>query len=160
MLASDVRMAIKHYTEMVRRNIVGGSEVTKLCQQIYQRHKRALDLIYEHHPDTQAQIRDIVEGLIREEPRLDLDYYRGENKIKFGVRNWDTVALLYSEGWTPSKRILLLEVWNYPDSLDLKLYIGPGSDIQLAISLLRWLVSIPKSSLRLATPIPGGFVIR
>jgi hypothetical protein len=124
--SSDVRMAIQHYTDMLRRHIVGDSEIARLCQQIYQKHRRALDLIYEHRPDVQAEIQDMIEDLIRREPGLELDASY-KSKIRFGVQAWDTPSLLTSD-WTPSGRILLFEVWNYPGSLDLKLYMGPGPD--------------------------------
>ena len=124
-ISPDVRISIEHYVRMVRRHIVGDSDVARICQQIYRKHRRALDLIYEHRSDVQAEIRDAVEGLIERESRFELDY-GNKSKIKFGVLSWDTPALLTSEGWTRSKRILLFEIWNYPGSLDLKLFVGPG----------------------------------
>jgi PD-(D/E)XK nuclease superfamily len=44
-------------TDMVRRHIVGDSEVARLCQEIYQKHKRAFNLIIEHLPDPIYPIR-------------------------------------------------------------------------------------------------------
>jgi hypothetical protein len=92
-LNPDVKMAIEHYTEMVRRNIVGGSEVTKLCQQIYQRHKRALDLIYEHRPDPQGAVRDTLIRLIKYTEGLA---YLGKSRneyIYFRPQHWEGSAL-------------------------------------------------------------------
>ena len=123
----EVRMAMQHYADMVRRHIVGDPEIARLCQQMYQKHKRAFDLVYEHRPDAQSQIRSVVEGLIREHPRLELDKNRRDNH-KFGVTDWDTPALLTSTGWTESKRLLLFVFHNNPDSLDLQLFIGPGPE--------------------------------
>ncbi len=127
-LDHDVKMAMKHYVRMVRRRILGDPEVVRLCQEIYQRHKRAFDLIYEHRPDVRAQIRTVVEDLISQHPRLEPDLSRKDN-IKFVVGEWDNApALLTSTGYTPSGRILMFEVWNNPDSLDVHLYMGPGPD--------------------------------
>jgi PD-(D/E)XK nuclease superfamily len=126
-LSSEVRMSVDQYAQMVRRHIVGDSEITRLCRQIYQKHKVALDLIYEHRPNIQAQIRPMVDGLIREHPRLELDKNRRDNH-KFGVTAWDTPALLSAQGWTKSGRILLFVFHNYPSSLDLQLFIGPGPE--------------------------------
>lgn len=50
-LGADVLTTIVHYTQMLRRHIVGDSDIAELCRRIYQRHRRALDLIYEHRPD-------------------------------------------------------------------------------------------------------------
>jgi hypothetical protein len=48
--------------------------------------------------------------------------------IRFGVKDWDTDALLTAEGWTESRRILMFAVYNTPDSLDLHLFMGPGPE--------------------------------
>jgi hypothetical protein len=128
-LNPDVKTSIEHYTNMVRRNVVGDSDIAKLCQQIYQKHKRALDLIYEHRPDVQARIRDLLKTLIRDAPSLEQDSRAFGNFIlRFAVREWDTPALLTANGWTGSGCVLLLEFWNYSDRLELKLIIGPGAD--------------------------------
>ena len=66
----DVKTLMFHYTEMLRRQIVEDSRVAELCRQIYQKHKRALDLIYEHRPDVQAEIRNLLEVLIEGGPSL------------------------------------------------------------------------------------------
>jgi hypothetical protein len=127
-LSPDVKMSMQHYVWMVRRHVVGDSEIVRLSRDIYQKHKRAFDFIYEHRPDVQAQIRPIVEDLISEHPRLEPDASRKDN-IKFVVGEWDNApALLTAEGWTQSGRILIFEVWNAPSSLDLHLYMGPGPE--------------------------------
>ncbi len=135
-LNPDVKILIIHYTEMLRRNIVGDSEVARLCQQIYRKHKRALDLIYEHRPDVQAEIREVIESLIEGEPGLELDQPT-KSEIVFGVRDWDMPLLLRSNDWTPTGRILLFDFWNTPGSLDLKLYVvgNPSETRQRLLSL-------------------------
>jgi hypothetical protein len=127
-LDHGVRTLLIHYTEMLRRHIVGNSEIARLCRQIYQQHKRAIDLIYEHRPDVQAEIQGVIEDLVEAEAGLELD--EGfKSKSRIAVRGWDTPTLLTSTGWTASGRILLFEVWNYLGSLELKLYVGPGPDV-------------------------------
>jgi hypothetical protein len=49
-LGADVRTLMVHYTQMLRRHIVSDSEIAELCHRIYQKHRRALDLIFEHRP--------------------------------------------------------------------------------------------------------------
>jgi hypothetical protein len=127
LLKPDVKTLMTHYTDMLRRNIVGDSEIARLSRQIYQKHKRALDIIYEHLPDVQTELQSVISSLIDEEPEVELDdSYK--SKIRFGVPSWDTPALLSAQEWTSSRRTLLFEFWNYPGSLELKLYIGPAPD--------------------------------
>ncbi|MGI8911979.1 MAG: PD-(D/E)XK nuclease family protein [Rubrobacteraceae bacterium] len=68
----DLRVLITHYTEMLRRHIVGDSEIARLSQQIYQKHQRAIDLIYEHRFAQREAIRKLLTKLIKEAP--DLSY--------------------------------------------------------------------------------------
>ena len=44
-LGPDVRMLLTHYTQMLRRHVVSGSDIDDLCQRIYRKHQRALDLL-------------------------------------------------------------------------------------------------------------------
>ncbi len=126
-LGTDVLTAIKHYSQMLRRHIVENTEIDELCLRIYQKHRRALDLIYERRPDRQATIRAILLKLIEAEPNLILD---ASNKtyIRFSVKDWDVPVLLTGKGWSPSGRILLFQFANSIDRLKLALYIGPGPE--------------------------------
>jgi hypothetical protein len=124
-LGPDVLIAITHYSQMLRRHIVSGSEIEQLCRRIYRKHQQALDLIYEYRPDQQEAIRDIIEKLIDSNPQLVRDHC-SKSYIRFGVKEWDVPILMEGEGWTRSKRILLFEFGNFPNRLGMKLIIGPG----------------------------------
>jgi hypothetical protein len=106
---------------------VGDSEIARLCRQIYHKHRRALDLIYDHRSDPVAEVKSLVEGLVEDDPRFELDSTL-KNKTRFAVLEWDKPALLMAEGWSRSKRILLFEFWYYPSGLWLMLFVGPGPD--------------------------------
>jgi len=125
-LGEEVRILMDHYTRMLRRHIVSESEIDELCRRIYQKHRRALDLIYERRPDRQAAIHNFLQELINQTPGLILDHST-KGKIRFTIQEWEDVpTLLVAEGWTASNRILLFEFDNSPNSLKLKLVIGPG----------------------------------
>lgn len=124
-LNNDIVVMIRHYTQMLRRHIVDNSEIAELCRRIYRKHQQALDLIYEHRPDRQAIIREMCEDLIKQQPELIPDDAI-KNYIRFLPKDWDFPALLESQGWTSSHRILLFEFVNRIDSLKIDLVIGPG----------------------------------
>lgn len=67
MLGSDIVTLLEHYALMLRRHIMSDSGVAELCQSIYQKHKQALDLIFEHRPDQQALINEYAQLLIKPE---------------------------------------------------------------------------------------------
>jgi len=125
-LGPDVRTLMAHYTAMLRRYIVSESEITQLCQKIYRQHKQAIDLIFEYRPDLQWDLTELIKELIAESPDLVLDH-DSKSYPKFRVSNWDSIpAQRTGQGWTRSRRILLFEFQNAPDSLTLRLIIGPG----------------------------------
>ena len=100
------------------------SEIQDLCKSIYDKHQKALELIFQYKPDLQMDIRSYLVELIKTEPELVLDYSSKSN-IGFGVRAWDVEKLLKGEG-LKSKRLLYFEFWNSTNVLNLSLIIGPG----------------------------------
>ncbi|MFC2042958.1 PD-(D/E)XK nuclease family protein [Chloroflexota bacterium] len=126
-LGPDVRTLMTHYSQMLRRYIVSESEIADLCQKIYRKHKRALDMIYEYRPDRQEEIRELLVNLIQEDSDLELDHST-KTYIRFAVLDWDKPVLLQGQGWTDSNRILLFEFGNQSNRLNLNLIIGPGPD--------------------------------
>lgn len=72
-LGPDIQVMMRHYTRMIRRYIMENEELAELCKKIYKRHQRALDLIYEYRPDQQAEIRELLDTLIKSCPECELD---------------------------------------------------------------------------------------
>lgn len=126
-LGRDVLVLMNHYTEILRRHLVGESEIEKLCQQIYRKHQRALDLIYEYRPDQQAEIKDFLCEIIRSNSQMELDH-SSKTYIYFIPKKWDFPVLRKGQGWTRSGRMLLFQFINLQDSLKVTLSLGPGPD--------------------------------
>lgn len=125
-LGSDVLTLMTHYARTLRRHVVGDAEIAELCQRIYAKHQRALDLIYEHRPDQQVVIRELLEQLIIEAPDLVLDQ-SSKSSIRFVPRAWHIPELQTGTGeWAGTSCVLLFEFDNKPQSLRLRLIIGPG----------------------------------
>jgi len=129
-LGADVRTLLIHYTMMMRRYIVSDSEIAELCRKLYREHRQALDLIYEHRPDLQYDLSELLKQLVEEAPPaagLVLDHST-KVSIRFAAEDWDRFPpQLTGEGnWVPSNRILVFEFDNRADNLSLKLIIGPG----------------------------------
>ena len=124
-ISPDVQTALRHYAQLLRRHIMPDSDIAQLCQRIYRKHQRALDLIFEHRPDLQAEMRDFLVKMIEETPGMTLDHPT-KTWIRCCPEAWDTPVLRQGSGWTASNRILLLEFGNDPARLHLKAKIGPG----------------------------------
>jgi hypothetical protein len=136
---SDVRMSMEHYTDMVRRHIVGDSEITRLCQEIYRKHKRALDLIYEQRPDPQRSIRELLVRLIRNTEGLS---YKGSMAggrfVSFRPEGWESPhgSLNFVFHNSPEELSLLIEVGWADEELRRKLFEMAGQDASLFNHLL------------------------
>ncbi|MHA6252207.1 PDDEXK-like family protein [Oceanobacillus sp. CAU 1775] len=126
-ISEPVRLFINQYIETVRRYIVGDNELEKVCRQIYYKHKKALDLIFEYKPDIYSDISNDLQELIKSTPSLILDT-SGKTYIRFTTEQLERRFERNGNGWTASKRLLLFEFQNKGNKLDLKLIIGPGDD--------------------------------
>lgn len=59
-LLPDVALLIDNYTEIIRRDIVGDDNLTRICAEIYAKHQKALDLIFENKPDRTSDLGDLI----------------------------------------------------------------------------------------------------
>lgn len=63
-LQDDVKLMIRNYIDVVRRDIVEDQQLVEICNKIYSKHKRALDLIYEHKTNGKSQLSDITKNVL------------------------------------------------------------------------------------------------
>jgi hypothetical protein len=57
-LFPEAELLINNYLDAIRRDIVGDERLAKICAEIYTKHKRALDLIYENKPDKASEVAE------------------------------------------------------------------------------------------------------
>ena len=130
-LGSEIVMVLEHYAQMLRRHILSDSDIAILCRSIYQRHKQALDLIFEHRPDQQAQIKHYVSALIEQTEGLCLGTV-AKSWVTFGLEEWkassqyENGALRYLSG--PS--FIYFEFHNMPSDLRLLCTVSPGDSAE------------------------------
>ena len=123
----EISMFIRHYNEMVKRYIMEESEVQELCEKLYKKHKKALDLIFKHKPDIYNDINHILEELIFANENLVKDHC-SKYYIRFIPKTLDFLPK-QGEGWTKSKRIFLFEIVSTDKAINLVLMIGPGDSL-------------------------------
>ncbi len=126
-LNPDVRMAMEHYVQMVRRHIVDDPEVVNLARSLYHRHQRALDLIYKYRPDLRIATRDVLIPLIENTEGL---IYKGKHKndlLFFRPQEWDDVPV-FNAG-DAIYGFFRFVFHNQPDRLFLILQTSPGDEV-------------------------------
>lgn len=137
-LGSDIYTLMSHYPKMLRRHIVSDSEIAELCQKIYQKHQKALDLIFEHRPDLQLAIAnklaELIENAKPTEKFLANQYDYQKRHIYFADSQRSIFfSQLQALGWTIERLSLYFDFHNTSDQLSLKLYIGPNQPPQPVI---------------------------
>jgi hypothetical protein len=129
-IGSEVYTLMQHYSTLLKRHLMGDSDIAQLCQKIYSQHKEALDLIYEHRPDLASDIFEIVKHVIENtsSSRVVKNHVSASNKsIGFVVPDWDEMPFQKTcKKWTSTQRILIFELKVYPPNITLYLTLGPG----------------------------------
>jgi hypothetical protein len=125
LLSNTILDFIEHYNIILKRYIVGNSEIEKICKQIYKKHKNALDLIFQYKPDLVSDISDLLQTLINANSELIGEPPGGKTYTRFTTKKIDEEIPKISEGWLKSKRLLVYEFNNYDNRLVLRLYVGP-----------------------------------
>lgn len=129
-MTPDLRMALEHYAEMVRRSIVGDAEVNRLSREIYRKHHDAIRYVMDDATAASKATRKLLIELIKETPKFRYGYHEPEGKLNwivFDHRKWDVPALRLGENYHGSNRLLYFVILSdFPDSLEVWLEVGPG----------------------------------
>jgi len=124
-LHPSVSAFMASYVEMLRRHIVEDSEIQTLCDKIYKRHRRALEILFEFQPDRASEIKEyVVSELVRKMAQLHEDHC-SKAYIRFIPKSLDFLPL-HGERWTTSKRMILIEIDQSDGDIKLKVILGPG----------------------------------
>ncbi|MBM3706357.1 MAG: nuclease, partial [Actinobacteria bacterium] len=122
-LNPNVYNFIKQYETILRRYLVGNSEIEQICRSIYRKHSKALDLIFQYKPDMNLEIFEYITEILKSSPGIIIDNL-SKTYTHFTSEVIDTRIKKVSEGWTKSNRPLLFDFYN-SNKLMLYLYIGP-----------------------------------
>lgn len=132
----DSQVLLRHYVQLIRKNIVGDSELEKLCQKVYLENREAIDLILKYRPDTQNDLRGLLEELVTETQEvfaLMPTKKQVESNFKkycvFLPNVWDELVPQTASGsdnWTD--RICNFVIVNLPAEMHILLQLRPGSE--------------------------------
>jgi hypothetical protein len=122
-----VPILLTHYARMLRRHVVADSEIADICSNIYRKHRRALDLIFEHRPDDLNPMREFLVDLVKGTHGLVL-IPSTQDQVLFTIPEWEMPQVTGGVWSTPSGRTLLFEFRIHAERLGLALVIGPGPE--------------------------------
>jgi hypothetical protein len=131
---SEIGLILSHYLEMLRRHVVPDDELKSTAFKIYERHKEALDFIFESRPEP-GSFLGVVRSLMENDPNLQLDK-QISSIARFVPKDWVDVPTLNacpSDRWTKTKRNLIFEIKSFKtpgsdfsDRILLSLILGPS----------------------------------
>jgi len=132
----DVKKFIDQYVHILGRIILEDSKVNKLCNEIYKKHKKAINLIFEEKGDKQKEIQSFVEEKIKKENFI-LEHSI-KTYIRFTTETLSEKIKIQGNGkWSGINKIILFEFENKSDRLSLKLVIGPGEGGNQLLSFMK-----------------------
>ena len=124
-LSNNVYNFINQYNIVLRRYLVGNSEIEQICRSIYKKHQKALDLIFQYKPDIILEISEYVQNLLKKDKRII--YMSGSKTyIDFTTDVIKKFTDKIIKNSPESNNILYFEFRNYEDRLALYFCIGPG----------------------------------
>lgn len=72
-MGTEVSLLIKNYINNIKRNVIMDQELVNLCNSIYNKYRRALDLIFENRDDINSQISINCKSILTGFPEISLD---------------------------------------------------------------------------------------
>ena len=84
-IAPEVRLIIKNYIDAIKKNVIMDEKLVTLCNEIYKKHKDAIDLIIENKDDKCGQVSMICRKKLEEYKLQGIEMY-GSEKAKAYVR--------------------------------------------------------------------------
>ncbi len=123
-LNDEIRLFVQQYLDMVRRHIVENSDIQELCRKLYQNHRRALDLIFEHRPDRAAEVYGSIQDCIGSRRGELISLPSNKSYIRFIPKFMDVLPRVGSAD--ESSRLLTCALENRGGQVRFKLELGPG----------------------------------
>lgn len=126
---SGIQLVLSHYAALLRTHVVTDERVVQLCKKIYQRHRRAIDLVVEHGIlDKDEVLACLVREVVADESvRLGLVEDQSSAKtLRLADPGLDAVPGMLSATTVHSGRLLLYEVQIRRDRVQLVVQLGPG----------------------------------
>ena len=129
--SAEVLAFLRQYADVLRRDILGDTEVRDLARKIYAQHSTAIELIYQHKPNPQAETQEILKEMIenRDDWEFETEYQRQSHLTRFLPVEWKQFPVLETgTGWPPCKSLLLFEFYYSNYNLWFQLALSTGTD--------------------------------
>lgn len=106
-LSNEVKILISNYIETIKNKVLMNNEIEKICKEIYEKHRVALDLIYEYRNDTTKIVSEECKNVlksIKSKLKKTQDLELEDSNKKSIIRFWTNglkKELGESDDWNP-----------------------------------------------------------
>jgi len=122
--SGDVTVGLRHYADLLRRNIVNDGELEALCRRISLQHPDALEALEEWRKTMLRRATAQVRRWVDSGRRFKLSG-TDSRWVGFAPAAWDRLPVQQAgHGWDDSHRLLQFEFWAPNGKLEL--FLGPG----------------------------------
>ena len=150
-MSTQVQTLLLQYQQLIQREItMEDNEIKKLCSQLYEAHKDAIETILEYKIDIQAKISNLLSQRLQTEGNEIHIYRDSKCFFDFSPSSWEKYdfAQVPQGVWLKDcKDLILFEFFNDKKSLQVKLVVGPTGESKKAEEIKQELLK----------RIPGNF---
>ena len=107
----DILLMLKNYTEIIRRDIVEDKQLIEICEKIYVKHKKALDLIFENATSGKSLAYDAIKNALYKASEKDEIIYDKDWGITFRTKEMDKELPLLEEPISSWKSLNTYAYW-------------------------------------------------
>jgi hypothetical protein len=111
-IGDEPRVLLNNYLRLLEEKFMDESEIARTALRIYQQHRRALDVIFEHRPDNLRMASEKIKALIAEHAEEMGIQIEPSTKafIRFIPKSWNHPGNTHGSGWAGSSRTVLFEL--------------------------------------------------
>ena len=134
---------LEDYIEILRREIMDDEKLAELCKEIYQKHKNAVDLIYQYKPDIFFDISEDLKARLEDEKDYTLNH-SVKTIVRFNSPVTKKINDLFKNeagNWVKDKSILLYEIKINERNVYIMAVVGPSKDPETRKKLIDYYFS-------------------
>jgi hypothetical protein len=111
-IGSEPKVLLENYLRLLEEKFMDESEIARTAVRIYQQHRRALDVIFDHRPDNLGLVSEKLRKLLAENADHLEIIPEGSTKsyLRFIPKSWDQPGNSHGEAWSGSSRTVLFEM--------------------------------------------------
>ena len=109
-VSAEVLAFLRQYADVLRRDILGDTEVRDLARKIYAQHSTAIELIYQHKPNPQSETQEILKEIIENQAGWKPELRHPQREFtRFFPEEWPGFQVFRTgTGWLPHSNALVL----------------------------------------------------